>query len=133
MTTEKLQQQIAEKEAELQQLKKEFEKVTLKERFQELLNGCTIKIDREKYPNSIFLFKGDKCFFEFENDNFWISYFNVWEIIEKEFKIDYDKIQALIKSEIEEHFKCDGVTPPTIKLLYPKLIEDHFKCKNEKI
>jgi hypothetical protein len=84
------------------------------ERFLEIINGLEIKIDKKKYPDSIFYFKGDKYFFELEKDIIYCSYNNVWSIFLQEYKMNYDATQAFIKNQVEEHFKMKHVTPFSI-------------------
>ena len=85
--------------------------ITPKQRLLEILNGCEIKIDKEKYPDSVFFFKSGECYFEIEKQYLWCSYMDVWSVFEKEFSLNYNQIQALIKDAVEEHFKCKGLTP----------------------
>lgn len=85
--------------------------ITKEQRFLELLNGCEIKIDKEKYPNSIFLFKNGEYYFEIENDRLWCRHKYVWSVFENEFSMQYNEIQVFIKGMVEEHFKCKGLTP----------------------
>jgi len=84
---------------------------TAKQRLLELLNGCEIKIDKEKYPDSVFFFKNEGYYFEIEKKYLWCVYECVWKIFEIEFSMNYGQIQALIKDVVEEHFKCKGLTP----------------------
>ena len=110
-------------------IENEEKKPTKEERFLELINGCEIKIDKAKYPNSVFFFKGDKYFFEIEKQYLWCSYVNVWSVFESEFKLGYDEIKSLIKSMVEEHFKMKGVTPISLAIKQLMKVEEHFKMK----
>lgn len=85
--------------------------ITPKQRLLELLNGCEIKIEKEKHPNSIFFFKNGEYYFEIEKQYLWCAYDCVWQIFENEFSMNHSRIQALIKDGVEEHFKCKGLTP----------------------
>lgn len=91
----------------------------MEEEFLNLWNGCTIKFDFEKYPQSIFLMKDGKYFFkqDFKNNNLWCSRQNVWSIFEKKFGLKYTEIQLFITSTVEQHFKLRGLTPWTISSL----------------
>ena len=60
-----------EKEAAEMRKKLNEPEISKEQRFLELLNGCTIKIDKEEYPNSVFYVKGGKIFFEIEKTKFW--------------------------------------------------------------
>ena len=101
------QQKIAELKAQIAEL----EKITPEERFLELIDGMTVKIDKDKYPDSIFFFKGDKCYLELENSRLWVRYAEIWQVFEVEFGMSYDEVQSFIKSQVEQHFKMRGVTP----------------------
>ena len=113
-----LQQKINEKEKELAELKMQLEKEqnNPKKFFLDILgNEFTIKIDREKYPNSVFYFKGGTCLLELEkselNTYLWVSYDKIWNPIYEKFSLDYSSIQELIKVTVEDHFKMSDVTP----------------------
>jgi hypothetical protein len=112
----KKEEAIKEKSILLEKLKAVQEiidnpEITAKQRFLELLNGCEIKIDKEKHPNSLFFFKNGENYFEIEKEYFWCRYKYVWAIFESEFSMNYLQIQAVIKEAVEEHFKCKGSTP----------------------
>ncbi len=98
----------------IEELKKfienEQKKPTPEERLRELLKGCVFHFD-DKLPDSAFLMKDGKYFFEFEKDRLWCSHDNVWSIFEKEFNMSYNGIQNLIKIQVEKRFNCNGVTP----------------------
>jgi len=86
-------------------------KLSPEQRFEEIINGLVIKIDKGKYPNSIFFFKNDKCLFELENSTLWCSFSNVWSIFSEENNMNYDATQEFIKIQMEKHFKMKDVTP----------------------
>ena len=115
----KREEAIKEKQVLLEKLKMVQEiidkpEITPRQRFLEILNGCEVKIDKEKYPDSVFLFKNGKCYFEIENLTLWCKYKHVWQIFENEFSMNYVDIQQFIKGQVEEHFKCMGLTPRLI-------------------
>ena len=131
--------------------------MTKEERFIELVTGLEIKINDQIYPNSMFWFKGDECFFElslensglspkqaiiywrFTNKNldckqgfFWCSYSNVWYIFETEFDMKYNETKDFIKNMMENYIKIKNVTPCGCGL-NPKFsdeMEDNFKINN---
>lgn len=78
-------------------------------------NELTVKIDREKYPNSVFYFKGDSCLLELEKSGsttyLSCNYSKIWNPISEQFSLGYSEIQQLIKETVEEHFKMRDVTP----------------------
>ena len=130
----KKEEAIKEKQVLLEKLKTVQEiidkpEITPKQRFLEILNGCEIKIDKEKYPNSVFLFKNGECYFEIENPIIWCRYKHVWQIFENEFSMNYVDIQQFIKGQVEEHFKCKGLTPKYNDTWLQTEVEEHFKCK----
>jgi len=90
-------------------IEEEEKKPTPEERFRELLKGCTVEL-RDEQPESTFLVKGGKLFFEFRKDILWCSRANVWDVFESEFNMSYNDIQNLIKIPMEEHFKCKEIT-----------------------
>lgn len=106
-------------------------KPTPEERFWQLCNGLEIKIDLEKYPNTIFFFKGEDLWFEYEAETgyLWCRYLYVWSVFEKEYGMNYSKIKSLIKKQVENHFKCKEVTPIRLQRTGIHPVENHFKCK----
>ena len=70
-------------------------------------------VDFEKYPNSIFWFKGDTRIFEynFENLLFWIDYDEIWSKFESHFKWNYYDVQTFMKVHVEQYFKLKGLIP----------------------
>ena len=97
-------------------------------RFLRLIEGCEIKVDFEKYPNSIFYFKNDKYMLEYniKNEDFWISYPNIWSILVSELDYNYQKIKDLITSILEQHFKQKVVTTKDLLFSVEHTLEQHF-------
>lgn len=114
-------QRIEVIEKELQELKEQLkveENVSAEQFLLDILGSeLTLKIDREKYPNSVFYFKGDKCLLELKKSNtalyLWCNYNEIWNPISTKFYLDYASTQSLIKMTIEEHFKLKDITPTT--------------------
>ena len=129
MTPQEKQERIAALEAEIAELKKPDK--TAAQRFWELVSGTKLKFDFEKYPNTIFGFRDGKYVWEydFKNNHLWLRYTTAWSVLQKEFGLNYNDIQSLIKSEVEKHFKCKGVTPGWILNSCSPMVEKHFKCK----
>ena len=120
-------------ENELPELRKIInapEKPTPEERFWQLCEGLTLKIDKEKYPDSTFLFKEDVFMFEYYSKNkyLWCSNPHVWSVFVKEYNMRYDDIQFFIKSQVQEHFKCNGITPDNLRKEEELAVQEHFKC-----
>lgn len=114
MTT---QEKINLKEKELEELRAQLEKEQNdpKKFVAELLDGLTIRISGEKYPDSTFFFRGDEVWLELEKREdktyLWCRYSKFWNPISEKFSFDYSQTQQLIKEKVEEHFKMREVTP----------------------
>src|SRR5690606_14997394 len=130
MTQEEKQKRIAALEAEIAELKKPEK--TAAQRFWELVSGTEIKFDFDKYPNTIFGFRGDNCVWEldFKNNYLWLSYSSVWSVLEREYSLTYYEIKSLVKNVVEDHFKCRGVTPNPVYDPDNSQVEDHFRNKH---
>lgn len=100
-------------------------------RFKEILQGLEIKINLRKYPDSIFFFKEDDFYFEydFKNKNFWVSYDKVWRVFENEYSMKFSEIQSFIKTQVEQGFKLEGITPQFLSGLHPVQVEQCFKLE----
>jgi hypothetical protein len=46
-----------------------------------------------------------------KNEKFWTHYYRYWEILEREFHLEYEEIQALTKFLVEEALKREVDTP----------------------
>ncbi len=96
-------------------------------------NELTLKVDREKYPNSVFYFKGDSCLLELEKSGsttyIWCNYSKIWNPISEKFSLGYSQIQQLIKETVEEHFKMRYVTPCQSEYDDDSGVEEHFKMR----
>ncbi|WP_312900222.1 hypothetical protein [Chryseobacterium taichungense] len=114
-------EKINQKEKELEELKAQLEKEQNdpKKFITELLNGLTVKIDTEKYPNSTFFFRGDEVILELEKSDeinyLWCRYYKFWNPISEKFSLDDSQTQQLIKEAVEDHFKMSDVTPTNKK------------------
>lgn len=118
MNKEQALQRLTAIEKEAKELRKiieqpEEKKPTPEEVFWKLCDGLEVKIDKDISPNRIFFFKGDSFFFEWntETRTLWCSYKNVWSVLEMTISTEYNEVQGFIKKQVEEHFKCNGVTP----------------------
>jgi hypothetical protein len=121
MTTK---EKIKELERQIEELKKEyqqeFQKEEMEELFKSLLNGLETVIYDDR-PKSLFYEKNSKVFFELYHGSekvLYCDYYLVWNIFEVKYKLNYDEIQAFIKSMIEQHLNLSKVTP--YPLLYLK-------------
>ena len=116
---------------ELDELQKIVDKPTIskEERFLQLIDGLTVKIDQKKYPNSVFLFKGNHFYFEIEKTYIWCSYYKVWSVFEKEYEMEYADVQVFIKDQLEEHFKIKDLTSKDCGYINSVVMEEYFKMK----
>ncbi len=101
--------------------------------FLEFIDGFEWKYDLNKYPNSLFGFKGNVCLFQIYNSNelnqkkiianyrfglqqdlknaiFWFNHEKIWSVFESKFDMKYNDIQSFMNGMVEEHFKMRGVT-----------------------
>lgn len=92
----------------------EIDKINI---FNDIFNKLQLKIDKKKYPNSVFFFYDDTVYMELEIKNRYLycSYKYIWSIFEKGFDMQYNDIQTFIKVRVEQHFK-DGPVGPVIPL-----------------
>lgn len=126
----------AEKETLLKREKELIEiinkpEITKEQRFFDLQNNLVRKIDKEKYPESVFYFTKDGDFMfeqDFKNGIFWCDYMMVWLVFESEYGMRYKQIQEFIKRMMEEHFKCNGLTPIKSSVFSHVEMKEHFKC-----
>ena len=86
--------------------------------FKSILNNLTHKtVDKEKYPNFIFFFKNNECYFEYNQKNglFLCDYHKVWSIFESKYSInDQQKIRIFVKNQLEELLKLMNLKPYTV-------------------
>ena len=89
-----------------------------------------MKFDFDKYPNTIFGFRDAEYVWEFDfKDNYlWLRDSTVWLVLKHELDLNYSDVQSLIKKEVEEHFKCGGVTLEVLPYITREKVEEHFKC-----
>ena len=97
--------------------------------FLNIFYDSDIKIDFEKYPDSIFVFKNDEFIFEYDIKYgiLWCSYDKIWTIFLKKYELNDLQITNLIKNVVEEHFKNMEVTPMRICKARKTSVEEHFK------
>src|SRR5690606_9946627 len=129
MTPEEKQKRIEALEAEIAELKKPEK--TAGQRFWELVSGTEVKFDFDKWPHTIFGFRGHNYVweFDFENSYLWLRYSTVWSVLETEYSLNYNDVQALVRSEVEEHLKCRGLTSQCEKGPFVSRVEEHLKCR----
>jgi hypothetical protein len=83
--------------------------ITPEQKFLQLIDGLTIKIDKENYPNSIFYLRKDKYIIEVKNDKVILNRYLFWDIFKNEFDMHYFQIQQFIESMLKKYFKMNEV------------------------
>jgi hypothetical protein len=59
-----------------------------------------------------------------KNGEFWANYKRYWEILEREFHLEYDEIQAITKLLVEEALNREVTTPWVVMLIKKELVEE---------
>lgn len=106
--------------------------ITAENLFLQIFDGCTVRFDMEKYPNSIFYFDKDGNFlaeYDSQTNFFWVSYPKVWQVFEAQFSLNYDLLREVLSQQIEQHFKLTQVTAKSSLFRLYNLVEQHFKLK----
>lgn len=131
---EQLQAELMELEAKAANIRKQIEslkeKPTPEQRFIELmLQTNSLKIDKKKYPHSLFGFKDSMLLWEYQAKNkvLLLSYSLIWQILETEYSLHYSQTQLLVKSVVEQHFKSKDLTAMVLFSGSQTLLEQHFK------
>jgi len=62
-----------------------------------------------------------------KNGEFWAHYKRYWEILEREFHLEYEEIQALTKFLVEEALKREVTTPTFLSTLFDSSVEEALK------
>ena len=131
------QQKIEKYEAKIVELKKQIENENNPQSpdnfFLEIFNGATVKIDLEKYPNSIFYFSGETFLLEIEKQGekliAWFNYYKIWNPISTTNAWNYSQTQEFLTVTIEEHFKLRELTAYVDFAPDRVAIEEHFKLR----
>jgi hypothetical protein len=96
-----------------------------------ICRGLVMKTDQERYPDLIFWFKQDRCYFQYDIETgfLWCEHDLVWEVFEKELNWSYPQIESFIKNKVKEHFQNKDVTPHNLFDDWDNKVEEHFKNK----
>ncbi len=88
---------------------------------EDLLVQMVIKEDQEKFPDKLFFFIEDRCFFElnFTNGQLWCSVERIWSILEKDHKFNFFEILSFLKNVMDQYLK-DLEVQSTILILPEK-------------
>ena len=67
-----------------------------------IFEGTHIKLDLKEYPNSVFFFKEDKFWMEYdwETKELWCRWESFWEVLEIENEWKYEGVEAFIKGQV---------------------------------
>jgi hypothetical protein len=97
-----------------------------------ICRGLVMKTDQERYPDLIFWFKQDRCYFQYDIETgfLWCEHDLVWGVFERELNWGYPQIESFIKNKVEEHFKNKDVTPVAQDIPKRRWVEEHFKNKD---
>lgn len=104
--------------------------ITPENLFLQIFDGCVVRLDMEKYPNSIFYFDKDGNFlaeYDSHTNTFWVSYPKVWQVFQAQFSPNYNLLRELLSQQVEQHFKLKQGTANIRTSLSPTWIEQHFK------
>lgn len=104
--------------------------ITPENLFLQIFDGCTVRFDTEKYPNSIFYFDKDGNFlaeYDSKTNFFWLSYHKVWKVFQAQFSLNYNLLKELLSQQVEQHFKLKQVTAQVEQMCDDIWVEQHFK------
>ncbi len=62
-----------------------------------------------------------------KKEKFWTHYYRYWEILEREFHLKYEEIQALTKFLVEEALKREVGTPLLLQFTKKEMVEEALK------
>ena len=62
-----------------------------------------------------------------KKEKFWTHYYRYWEILEREFHLEYEEIQALTKFLVEEALKREVGTPLLLQFTKKEMVEEALK------
>lgn len=116
-----------------EEVKRKFKDITeLQVRlwFEELLNSMEIKMDRKKFPYSIFFFKEGEWYMELDtkNGNLWGSNERIWSTLRRKTGASIEKMLTLIVEEMKRYFNGIEVKPAfRFDIGDDEMLEDHFR------
>lgn len=104
--------------------------------FIDLIQDLEVKIDKEEYPHSFFLFKGENVWFEIykkNNDDYGqicCSYKNYWSVFENEYGLNYGQVQLFTNDMVKKYLKIMNLTSLYSMNKNLQMAEEHFKENN---
>ena len=80
--------------------------------FADLVGKLERKEDRQRYPDSVFWFMGDKFMFEYDEIEriLWCN-FDIWDDFRQKFNMGYNQIQAFIGGRARLYLNIYMATP----------------------
>ncbi|MCW5910069.1 MAG: hypothetical protein KIT62_03285 [Cyclobacteriaceae bacterium] len=96
---------------------------TKEEAFLDIINGLQVVHDRDKYLCSIFLFKGDRWYFEIAENTLWVRIGHVWSGFEAEFGLKPEETKTCIMDLVNVHFERQKFTTENL-IVKPVLMAD---------
>jgi hypothetical protein len=81
--------------------------------FLNLIKNHEIKVDKKKYPNSIFYMKNGKFLFEYDKEikDLFCSNERIWAVLENKFKLNHKQTQEFIKDLVETYLNLKDTLP----------------------
>ena len=88
-------------------------------------------VEHPDYPDSIFYRKDGQVIMEIDKKymQFLIDYDTIWSFFEKVFSMEYDEIQQLMNTWLEETFNLKGFTPIFSNNIRGASLEETFNLK----
>ncbi len=90
-----------------------------------------VRYEMDKDPDHIFFMKDDNLIFFYNkiNRDVYVSYDKIWSVLESFFELEYNEIQNITKTWVEEHNKLRVTKTLLTKISYEPWIKEHFKLK----
>jgi hypothetical protein len=88
-------------------------KITPESLFLQIFDGCVVKFDHGKYPDSVlYLDKNGNYLGEYKSTTnyFWLNYELVWKVFALTYSLNLTATGELLDELVEKYFKLKGVT-----------------------
>jgi len=74
--------------------------------------GDLTPYETDRYPDNVFFMKDKQVIFDYnkKNGRVYISYYNIWSLLEDVFGMEYEQIQEVTKLWLEEHYNLRVTT-----------------------
>lgn len=107
-------------------------KLTPEERFWQIIKSINRPfLTQEDCPDEVFFFRDNDYIMSYDKKTkiLWCSWEHLWLIFEKEYNKNYEGIQEMIKIQVEQSFKVEGVTPEASSIPTRYWVEQAFKVE----